>query len=1060
MAPAAFALLCGVLVGAAGVPWREGAAAALAVALAFATTGWLAPAGWRRRLAELALVPVGFAFTLLADPTQRAMAMPPLLSLAALAAFAAARRRTPAPAEPLLTAALSLSMVSACGLGLVGFTWWPIALAVLAPVALTAAATLAAGLEVGVAAALLTAALPWVRWPVPAGIVLAISLAALVALRFSWVRTADHGSLAPGWPARVARGWLPAALGLALLASALAPWGGLAPWRAFPHASWLALGLGLAALAVTPVIPPAAAGATWLAVALTLGPPQPAPPEGTAVTLTAASPRAQLAATASSPYVLDVSLANSGLLKDGTEVATVRQGPQVLVLRAGEAAVEWAHERREVHAAHRLPDEVVWRPAGMGRWASWSVAARTVVPAAEGAAPVIERAAGLPAATSIAVAAGPARATPPRDWTLPAFLLAGALLVAALQLAAATHFERGAALPWAILAAGALAARLPVAPLRLLAERHAVDLALAACLAAWVPAAWRWLRQGRPFITAATILLPLALLTPHLTPPMHGDEPFHLAMLEALTSHHTLELAQSSGFSGQLARLYTPALAVLLSPGYLLAGRAGALALLALAGAACVALLWRHAGALGLAGPRRSLLTLALLLTYPLATFCTQIWVEVLGALAAVATLALAMRRPAGRGWATLAMGVAVAVKTRLALVTIPQAVVAWWPAPGRRRAFLVGLAALAGAVALGGGVAWLYQGHPFGPYRRLHDLLPHGVRQPLLVLGGLLFDPAGGILFAAPLALLALAGAGRLWRRGEPAERALLLGGPLTVLALLHSHEWYGGGSPPARYLVPLLPAAVLAGAMLLKAPGTWRRLAWLAFPPSLLLAWTLVARPQLSINPGQGAWWLSSALARRLQADTWTCFPSFLRLTTATWRVPGVLVLLAAVLLVVAWQKPAVGRSIARLAVPIWLVAAAGLLFAVHARLDRVVELEAAQVIRRGGTPVPPEGTFSSFTYRNGWRLRDGNGMTVPLHLGPGATVSAEGWVEGTGLTATLLAAWDGSEPASYLLSGGGSGALPLAPPPGPGRHTLRLDLQAPPGLGVVLDRLVVTP
>jgi len=149
-----------------------------------------------------------------------------------------------------------------------------------------------------------------------------------------------------------------------------------------------------------------------------------------------------------------------------------------------------------------------------------------------------------------------------------------------------------------------------------------------------------------------------------------------------------------------------------------------------------------------------------------------------------------------------------------------------------------------------------------------------------------------------------------------------------------------------------------------------------------------------------------------------------------------------------------------IARLAVPLWLVAASGLLLAVHVRTDRVVELEAAQVIRRGGSPVPPEGTFSSFSYRNGWRLADGNGVTVPLNLPVGATVSAEGWVDGEGPGATLLASWDGAPPVDYRLSGHGSGSLPLAPAPGPGHHKLRVDLQAPPGCSVVLDRVVVTP
>jgi hypothetical protein len=116
---------------------------------------------------------------------------------------------------------------------------------------------------------------------------------------------------------------------------------------------------------------------------------------------------------------------------------------------------------------------------------------------------------------------------------------------------------------------------------------------------------------------------------------------------------------------------------------------------------------------------------------------------------------------------------------------------------------------------------------------------------------------------------------------------------------------------------------------------------------------------------------------------------------------------------------------------------------------------------VTRRGGLPEPPEGTFSSFTYRNGWRLRGGDGVTVPLHLAPGAQVRAEGWVTGpTAATATLRAAWDDAPGAALPLVAGAAGKVLLPDPPGPGRRRLRLDLEAPGGLTVVLDRVVVTP
>ena len=540
---------------------------------------------------------------------------------------------------------------------------------------------------------------------------------------------------------------------------------------------------------------------------------------------------------------------------------------------------------------------------------------------------------------------------------------------------------------------------------------------------------------------------------------MVGDEPFHLMMLEALTRHHSVDLQRHFGLSFELARLYSPGLAVLLLPGWLLAGRSGALALLALAGAGLVALLDRHAATLGLPRSRRAILATAVLTTYPLATFCTQIWVEVVGGLVVVAGLVLAATRPPRRTWIAVLAALATGVKTRLALLCFPPAIAAWWPP--RRRAWVPRRWRWGPAAALGAGVGWVFQGHPFGPYRRLHDLLPADWRQPFIVLGGLLFDPAGGMLFAAPLALLGLVGLPALWRGSSRAERGLVVGGALTVLALLHSIEWYGGGSPPFRYLVPLLPLLALAWVPLLRRPTVLVRLAWVLVPPSLLLAWVLVARPPLSVNPGMGAWWLSSAIARRLQADTWTFFPSFLRLTAAAWHVP-----LGIALVAMRWaRRRGAGEAwrslLARTAVALWLVAAAALVGAVRVRHDRVVEGEAPQVARRGGRPEPAEGTFSSFTYRNGWRLRDGDGITVPLHLPAGAGVRLTGWLEGPAQGgAQVLMDWGSGAGTPLAVQGHELAGVVFPAPSDGGRVKLRLDLRGPPEGVLVIDRLEVEP
>jgi hypothetical protein len=143
----------------------------------------------------------------------------------------------------------------------------------------------------------------------------------------------------------------------------------------------------------------------------------------------------------------------------------------------------------------------------------------------------------------------------------------------------------------------------------------------------------------------------------------------------------------------------------------------------------------------------------------------------------------------------------------------------------------------------------------------------------------------------------------------------------------------------------------------------------------------------------------------------------------------------------------------------VAVWLVAAAALVVAVRARPDRVVEAEAPQVVRRGGSPVPPEGTFSSYTHRNGWRLGNGNGITVPLHVRGSEPVRLVGWLEGPACDGAVLVVRWGESPASELAIRGGelSGVLLPAAPEG-GRHRLHVDLSAPEPGELVVDRLEV--
>jgi hypothetical protein len=1052
----AFGVLAAVLglIGAAPLP--ELAWAATSVALAFLPSGWIAPSGWRRRAAESTLLPLAYALVMVADPTMRRMVLPPLLLAAATAAAAAALSQAAERTRPLVLAALALAARAACGAGLTGFPAWRILFLAAAAATLAWSLTRSAGPHAGAIAALLTGTLPIERAPIwaPAAILLAAAFTAFLPRAGAQVR-------------RIARGWLPGVGALAAAAAAVSAWGGLGPHQAFPSAGWLAVAALLAALAVTPWLPPTLAGAAWLAATLALGPPQPPPPDWPALELSAAHPEVSLPTSTGGTYLLDLSLVNAAGVPADAPVATVMDVGRPVVLRAGADAAEWSHERPDVRprVAHPLPARAVWRPGGVGRGAVWGVAGRTEGSLPAGVRPRLVRDPSLPPqVTVVAAAAGTEAPTPPRDWPLQNWLLAAAVVVALLQLSSRTWRAGWAVVPWAILAAGSLFARGWVEPLRLVAERHAPDLALAAVFAAWLPAAAEWLRHRRAFLAAAALLVPLAIATPHLTPPLYGDEPYHLIVLSSLAKDHDLDLSNNYDLERHpYNKIYLggfmqpPFLAMVLAPGYLIAGRTGALVLLCLAGAAVVALIVRRARDLGCPHSRTALLAVLLLVTLPLATYSTQIWVEIPGALAAVASAVLIAGSRPHRGAVAAMAAVGTALKMRLGLILLPLAAVAWWPRKPRTRELRRAVLALAAVAALGLAASWVTFGHPLG-YRRLSDLVPESPQRVLTVLGGLLFDPAGGLAFAAPLLLVALAGAWALWRSGGSGERAILVGGVLTVLALLHSLEWYAGGSPPFRYLVPLLPGFALAGAMVLRSAPRWRPLAAILVPPSVLVWWVLITRPHFSVNPGDGGWWLADALARRFSADARHLAPSFLRISPATFAVPLLLVALVALLAAAGRAWPALPRAAARLTTVVWLTIAAGTLVVLTQRFDRVVELEDPQIQHLGGRPEPPPGTFSRFSHPNGWRLADGDAVLVPLHLPPRAHIRLTGWLEGPAQEgAAVLVSWDGAA-AQRILVGGKGGSLDLSAPPAGGRHHLRIAFAAPPGGEAVLDRLAV--
>ena len=82
--------------------------------------------------------------------------------------------------------------------------------------------------------------------------------------------------------------------------------------------------------------------------------------------------------------------------------------------------------------------------------------------------------------------------------------------------------------------------------------------------------------------------------------------------------------------------------------------------------------------------------------------------------------------------------------------------------------------------------------------------------------LAGLWFDQEYGLVFFAPLYLMAVVGCWRLWRNPATRTNALFL----TLIYAVHHlsnglfHRWDGGLSPVPRYLIPVLPVLIILAA------------------------------------------------------------------------------------------------------------------------------------------------------------------------------------------------------------------------------------------------------
>ncbi len=303
----------------------------------------------------------------------------------------------------------------------------------------------------------------------------------------------------------------------------------------------------------------------------------------------------------------------------------------------------------------------------------------------------------------------------------------------------------------------------------------------------------------------------------------------------------------------------------LLGPGWLLAGRLGALAVLSLAGALTLGLFCRLGLDLGYRA--RPVLAAGWLLGFslPLLQLTQHVYPGALGALGVMTGLYW-LHRLEDRLWRVMlglaGMTVVLAlVKMRLAPVSLGLAMAAlaalYLARPAWRR--WLGLAAL-GLLGLGLALflaGWL--GAPgFQPLTgKLHTYHDIHLLPMLLSLPGMFLDQQFGLLAYAPWLLLGLAGAARFGRE-QPRLFVLSLiitGTAVVVLVLWRWVQWQGGFTPPGRFLAPLLPALALWSLPAWSRAGRlWRLLCASLGLASLCLAWVFTLLPQWRFHRRNG--------------------------------------------------------------------------------------------------------------------------------------------------------------------------------------------------------------
>ena len=436
-----------------------------------------------------------------------------------------------------------------------------------------------------------------------------------------------------------------------------------------------------------------------------------------------------------------------------------------------------------------------------------------------------------------------------------------------------------------------------------------------------------------------------------------GDEPHYLLMAQSLWREGDLDLRDN--YAREDFREHTPGplaphygapradgrphpahgvgLPLLLAPAYGLAGRAGAVILLALA-AAALSLQVRHLALRAVGEGRAAGFAWAAAVGPPLAVYAFHVYTEVPSALVLATSLRMLLSSPGPWGAAAAALLAGALPWLHLKMAPAGAALLClglWRLRGGVRAAFL----SAAGVAALG---FLLYQQTVFGSLSPLavYGGMPRGThlapRAEAVV--GLLLDRSFGLLPHAPVFLLALAGVVPLCR-GRLREAAPHLMVATAVLwPILGWRMWWGGQCPAGRFLVPAVP--FLGVAMAAGVGGAARGLARWRWVLLGLGLWGLLFAIQdpgrlLLVNRGARPSRLWAAVSREVPVGRY--LPSLVSGTPEEWRVAWVWLAALAVLLGLdrlAQRREAADRLFRGMGLPVVLMLAVGILVDHRAR------------------------------------------------------------------------------------------------------------------------------